>query len=392
MIGGETIMKKLRNSLIICISLILLAGCWDRTEVNDLAFVTATGFDKVEDNKYQVSVQVPLPSAMGGAGSSGGGGGTSGGPSYVDSELGRNVRESNDNLQKRMSRKLFFGHRRVLVFGEKIARGGIEKSLNLVLEQPQSRLSTYVLVTEGEAVDILTADPHLERLSSEAMREIVKAGMGITVKDVLSELDSVGKDPIMPTVKVIKTKNGKDKDKKNEIEIDGIAIFKGAKLQYFANSEESAGVRWLLDEMEGRNYTFPIKDDQELNVQITKLNVHIDHKVINGLPSFTIQINADANMQQNEAELQLGDMKAYKLATSSMEKQIEKEANALLKHSMNEGVDVAGLGLHVIIKDNLRWEEEWKEDWREMLPDIHVNVQAKVNIQQVINSRIYMKE
>ncbi|KAA0549921.1 Ger(x)C family spore germination protein [Bacillus sp. BGMRC 2118] len=385
-------MKKLKIGFISCISLMLLTGCWDRMEVNDVAFVTATGFDKVDENAFQISVQIPLPSAMGGAGSSGGGGGTSGGPSYIDSEIGRNVREANDNLQSRLSRQLFFGHRRVLVFGEEMARGGFEKSLQLVLEQPQSRLSSYVLVTEGEAMDILTATPHLERLSSEAMREIVKAGKPVTVKDVLSDIGSEGKDPVLPFVKTIKTKNGKTKEVKDEIAVEGSAIFKGQKLSYFTKDEESNGVRWLLDGMEEKNYTFSVRDNEELNVQVMKVKVQTDYKIVNDLPSFNLKIVTEANMMQNEAQLKLGDVSAYKLATKAMEKQIVKEVEALLNHSMDEGIDVFGLGLHVVIKDNLLWEEKLKKHWRELLPDIKVKVEAQASIEQVLNSGIDIKE
>ncbi|WP_449619913.1 hypothetical protein [Robertmurraya sp. Marseille-Q9965] len=51
-------MKKIQYILIILVIMLVLTGCWDRTEVNDLAFVTATGIDKLEDNLFQVSIQV----------------------------------------------------------------------------------------------------------------------------------------------------------------------------------------------------------------------------------------------------------------------------------------------------------------------------------------------
>ncbi|HWO97783.1 MAG TPA: Ger(x)C family spore germination protein, partial [Bacillus sp. (in: firmicutes)] len=134
--------SKIQFFITITICCISLTGCWDRKEINDIAFVTATGFDRKGENQYQVSVQVPLPGGMGGAGSSGGGGGTGGNKSfYVDSEIGRNIRESNDKLQRRMSRNLYFAHRRVLIVGDELARKGFDDVLNLIALQPQARLS-----------------------------------------------------------------------------------------------------------------------------------------------------------------------------------------------------------------------------------------------------------
>lgn len=129
---------------------------------------------KIDENQFRTSVQIPLPGAMGGAGSTGGGGGTKGGPYYIDSEIGRNIRESNDLLQRRMSRKNNFSHRRVIIIGEELARSGFKKTLDVLLDQPQSRITAYVLLTKGEALQILNAEPHLEKLSSEALRELSK--------------------------------------------------------------------------------------------------------------------------------------------------------------------------------------------------------------------------
>lgn len=220
-------MKKIFGLIL---SLLVLTGCWDRREVNDLAFVTMTGYDKIDENQFRTSVQIPLPGAMGGAGSTGGGGGTKGGPYYIDSEIGRNIRESNDLLQRRMSRKTNFSHRRVIIIGEELARSGFKKTLDVLLDQPQSRITAYVLLTKGEALQILNSEPHLEKLSSEALRELSKENEGINVKNVLNDIWRPGKDPVIPVVLNNETENGNSKDKKKEAQLEGYAILKEDKL------------------------------------------------------------------------------------------------------------------------------------------------------------------
>lgn len=44
--------------------LLLLTGCWDRREINDVAFVLAGGADKEGDN-ILISVLIPLPRRAG---------------------------------------------------------------------------------------------------------------------------------------------------------------------------------------------------------------------------------------------------------------------------------------------------------------------------------------
>lgn len=57
-------------SLILCTS--LLTGCWDREEINDVAFVIGIAADK-EGDEYRSSLQIALPGQSGASGSEGGG-------------------------------------------------------------------------------------------------------------------------------------------------------------------------------------------------------------------------------------------------------------------------------------------------------------------------------
>lgn len=372
------------------ICVLLLTGCWDRTEINDLAFVTATGIDKLGENDFRVSVQTPLPGSMGGP--SGGGGGTGGEkPFYVDSGNGRNIREANDALQRRMSRELFFAHRRVFIFGEEVAKGGIEPSLALILEHPESRLSTYLLVAKGEAMDILTASPHFEQLPAEAVRELTKAAIEIDTRKVYNEIHLPGKDPAIPVIRTVKTEN-KGTDEKSEVQIDSSAIMKDDKLQFIANEKETSGLTWLLQGMKDKNITVPIQKNGEIILRIPDYNIRTSFTVKNNLPEFTIKLSVDSIMLQNEANLNLEDKDTYEMATRKTEALIKEQVEAIIEHAKKEGVDPFGLGLHVYRMDNMFWEQHLAEKWRESLPDIKVNIVVAADIIRVNNKGIKIRE
>ncbi|RJS59050.1 hypothetical protein [Bacillus sp. PK3_68] len=46
-------------------SLLLLGGCWDRVEINDLAIVTAAAIDEKGVNRVELSLQIFVPKSMG---------------------------------------------------------------------------------------------------------------------------------------------------------------------------------------------------------------------------------------------------------------------------------------------------------------------------------------
>ena len=74
------LLKHLKWVFPFLISPLVLSGCWDRREINDVAFVLASSIDK-ENDLYRVSILIPLPGNMGGGG--GGGGGTGGVEPYT---------------------------------------------------------------------------------------------------------------------------------------------------------------------------------------------------------------------------------------------------------------------------------------------------------------------
>lgn len=385
-------MNRRRVLISLWLSVFILSGCWDRIEVNDLAFVTGTGYDLLKENQIRVSVQIPLPSALGGAGSSGGGGGTGGNnPYYVDSTVGRNVREANDLLQSRMSRKNYFAHRRVIVFGEKLARGGFKKSLDLIVEQPQSRISTFVLVTNGDAIDVLNASPHLEKLPAEAIRELTKAGFHRDVRDVLNDISRPGKDPVIPVVET-KTTNNKKGEKRQEVSISSLAVFKNDKLKFVTNKKETTGAYWLLEQMQRRGYTFPINKGDEINVNIIKSKVRPEFKQKNDQPSFTVNVNVSATMMQNEANLELNDPSNYRKAIEVMEGQIKDEIEAILTRSMSEGIDIFGFGWYLSRRESKLWKQKWEKDWERLLTKLDVKINVDAEIDEAINSALKIKE
>lgn len=384
-------MRKFHFLLIIVSLILVLSGCWDRTEINDLAYVVATGVDKGQKQRYRFSVQVPLPSSLGGAGSSGGGGGTSGeGPFFVARGTGRNLQEGMEDIQARLSRELYFAHRRVLIIGEEQARAGIMEILNSVFIQPQSRLSTFLIVSKGDAVKLLKAEPKMEQFSAEAIREMAKTGSDQTVKDVMQDIDRPGQEAIVPLIETTGTMK-KDKNGK-EVLMDSFAVFKGDKLSFITNHRESHGILWLIEKMNKKDYSFSVSKDKEMTVRIINQNVHRRFTTVNGRPKFDLSVRVTGTLLENEPNLRIEDPKTYHFIIDKMEQKIKQDIQIILKHSHSHGVDVNGFGWYLFKKQNQKWENNWKNGWEDLLPNLKVNVKVDADIQRTTNSGRIEKE
>ncbi|WP_223587934.1 Ger(x)C family spore germination protein [Neobacillus bataviensis] len=384
-------MRKIRFLFVVVCAVFLLSGCWDRTEVNDLAFVVATGVDKGKNRQYRFSVQIPLPSSLGGAGSSGGGGGTSGeGPFLVAQGTGGNLRQGIEDIQTRLSRKLYFSHRRVMIVGEDLAKVGIMETLNSVFIQPQSRLSTILVISKGDAVNMLQAQPRMEQFSGEAIREMAKAGINMTVMDAIQNIDRQGIDTIVPFIENTGTIK-KEKDGK-EINMSSFAVFKDDKLSFTTNKNESQGILWLLEKMKKKSFSFPVSKNKELTLQIINHQVHPNVNIVNGKPEFNLSIRATGTLLENEPNLRIEDPKTYHWVIGQMEKKIKSDIQTILKHSHSLGVDIFGFGWNLYKTHNQDWEDKWKKDWANTLPSLKVRINVDADIQRATNSGKIEKE
>ncbi|WP_245552849.1 Ger(x)C family spore germination protein [Brevibacillus massiliensis] len=185
---------KLLQILLVCHTVLLLTGCWDRKEVNDLAIVTAAGVDKKAGKTIELSVQVFIPKAAGtgpGGLGEGGGGGTAP-QTLVRSAVGVTIAEAMAKLQEEFPRKIFWGHNDVFIIDEKLAKEGIRPHIDFLLRHPQTRERAFVFISRDTAREILSLNPPLERNIADVLRELAKLqiGMKVTIKDLAQMLTS----------------------------------------------------------------------------------------------------------------------------------------------------------------------------------------------------------
>ena len=166
---------RMRSSCLMLVVLLLcplLTGCWDRKEINDLALVTGVAIDQASDNSIEVSVQIFIPqgstqSSQSGVEATGGSGTT-----FVQSAQGVNIADALAQLQMKFSRKIFWGHSEVYLFGAEKAEHGLKDDLDFLMRDSEPRERAYTFVTKGKAKEVLEKHSILERDTSEVLREM----------------------------------------------------------------------------------------------------------------------------------------------------------------------------------------------------------------------------
>ncbi|MEJ8544406.1 Ger(x)C family spore germination protein [Brevibacillus borstelensis] len=362
--------------VILCNSL-LLTGCWDRVEVNDLALILAFAVDKEEDGLYRMSVQLPLVSSLGGP--SGGGGGTSGDKSYyVDSATGKTLREANNVLQSRMSRRLFYAHHRVIVIGEETAKSGLREILDVIARFPENRLTAYMVVAKGKGLDLLQAQPQFERFSAEAMRELIKmVGVAVTVKDIAQMLNTPGVDAYLP---VLASVHSRPKGKSEEIQLIGFSMFRDDRMVHFLPLEHARGIRWFQPTFYSYSTVFDIKKNREISLQVNQGKMDISPAVRNGKVHFRINVHARAAVIEDHSGTDWGSVKNIRMLENKLAANISEGIRTTLQEMVQNQSDIAGLGLVLARKYPQLWKTSFRENWDKHLKEVTFEIRTNASI------------
>jgi spore germination protein KC len=378
-------MKVLKIATLIVLSLLLLSGCWNRTEINDIAIVTAVGLDLLEDDKMRLSLQVAVPSQLGQAT-----GPTQGGKStFIVSELGGTTSEAFRHLQEKLPRRIFFSHSRVLIIGEDLARNGVTHILDFYARYQEPRMHSSIIVTKGKAVDILKQEPTLENVSAEEANELIKrkVGLMISIRDFLDMLLTEGVEPVAPQFILEPLEVKSDSQTKEKQSINGAAVFKGDKLIGWMDDVETRGILWLRNEMKEGVITVNIGEERgggKISTNIIRTESDIVPELKDGKIIIRINTRAELNVLENASEVNLGDPENIDKLEKEIEKEIKDRIRMTLDKAQGElGSDIFGFGEELYKKYPKEWNNTYKEKWDDEFSELEVIVKPKVFVRRV---------
>ncbi|KRE69635.1 hypothetical protein ASL11_14745 [Paenibacillus sp. Soil750] len=379
---------NIKRIVIIILTVLLLTGCWGRREVNEIAIVTATGIDLMENDSIRVTLLLAVPRLIGTSSVNGGGDSklevTAG---WVVSEQGKTVMEAYNNLQGKLPRKIFFSHNRVIVIGEKLARNGTLPILDFFIRNKQSQLKSTIIVTKFEATDVLKFKPKFEKLASEVMKGELHESSGTSVQlgRFITMLMDEGQEAYAPQISIVPSEKGGD-GSTNLMVSQGAAVFQGDRLVGWLNDIEIMELLWLRNEKQEGVVTLEIP--KKLGggyVSGEMTNVH--SKVVpiqqNGTITVDIEISSLLNVYENTSKLDLNSLKDRSILSNLFAKEVMGDIEMLCTKVQKElRSDIFGFGQKMYKQDPQIWKTNYANNWKAMFPEIEVDTLAKIMVVQ----------
>lgn len=326
-------MLRRRLLLMLLLSTALLTGCWSRVEINDRLFITLVMVDAGE-NEGEIKLTLGFP-LVGRLSTIQKAPGSEGRPFTTVTKTADSMAAAYRRIQTELSRQINWGHTRVVIVGDKLARAGVRPVLEFVSQQPTFQTKANIFVVSGEASEFNKTTPSFERFPSEILREMAAqhAILSTTVKDLLSGGPFL-EDALVGRIELIQHKLVSEGGKTGQsISNAGAALFSNGNLSGYFDVQQMRAAMWIKGQMENAVITVESPTDERL-IDLLVVDSKAKVKVKGNGARVTVYIEVHAiddvlasdsniNLQEPEQAQQLADRLKGKL-TGRLQKALDK--------------------------------------------------------------------
>lgn len=362
----------MKKPLLLCTIFLFLAGCWDQRMLGDANLINIIGMDTTTDGKIESTVSVPKVS--------GGQAETQVMIAHIESATGETVRNSRNNLDKKMPENLDASKNEVLLLGEELVKAEIYPLLDIFYRDPSSALNTKVAITEGKTKDFIHLEIEGQPLISRYFLELIKSAETNTITPVInlqslcSLIFDAGQDFALPYLRI--------SDDEKSAEMIGLAMFHEEQLSGLLTSEEGM-MFLLLADQKGKKVQITEKvesgSDSDRKNYITVIIKKTTRKLdIQAKGSQGIQVNLQIDLHANVTEYpkdQLNKKSTITHLNQKLSELLTKRAEETVSKMQEANSDLFGIGRRLMAHHPEIWE---KTDWKTEYPKIQIK--SKVNV------------
>ena len=352
---------------------LLLSGCWDKKELNEVALVIGVGLDKVEGENYKITAQVIKPSS--GQDKAGG----SELPTWSISATGKTVMSAIRNMNESSPRRLYWAHLQIIILGEDLAKEGLSPIITWFERDRDSRAGSFIVVTNGLAEDLLNQKIELGNVPAKSMAELLKASTirqinarELKLRDIMTVLSTPGVDPVLDVINPREVRG-----KVETYELDGVAVFNQDKLMGFINGKNAIGTEAVSNEL---NFSIldgkcPANSEGFFSFQITDYQSTKKPNLKDGKIIYRIKIELEGNLTDQTCQLDLLKPKNLKAVEKEIAKNLREIITTEFEMAREMNSDIYGIG-----KDIRKfYPDYWKEqkDSYAYLQNVEFDIQVE---------------
>ncbi|WP_153977933.1 Ger(x)C family spore germination protein [Paenibacillus xylanilyticus] len=368
------------KSGLVLLCFFLCTGCWSKVEINERTFITAMYIDKGEKpGDIELTLSMPLPNRLAPEG-----GGSSKSPYAIVSANAPTIADALERIQTDLTRKISWGHTRVVVFGEAYAKEGIQDTLAWIAREPLFHLSSYIMVAKGKAKDVSDLTPVFEETPSDVLREF-STEENLLKTQVLNVFaaDKMNQGFASPILTAQQRHMASEEGElKKWVSQSGGALFKQMKMVASLSDDEARAVAWAERTLDSLSISVKTKKEKaSMTIYDMHSDVHV--RLERGEPIFDIKLNGKAELNSVIPVLKAKDIVAVRDIEQAASEKVSAHLRNAIQTGKNQGADILRLGY--------RLEWRYPEMWKKLRPkwityvknDLQYKVTTDINIQFV---------
>lgn len=371
-------MKK--SKIALCIALLFLvpsifSGCKYNVRLSDMSIVQGLSVD-YEDEKTSICVQyLDLSKGTGTTDK------LESNITSVESGVADNINECVSTTSAGLSKPLFFGQNKVVVFGFDYIKKGID-DIGYILEGVNSRPDVFVAVCEQKGEDMIKSKENNARVPAQSIFEKIRTGeqigksVSVNINDVINLVESETSDLYLPLFSV----------SQDNADCVGIAVFSSNDYAASLNEEQTFGFLLIKNLIDGANIT--VYDESFGNVGIEITSAKAKNKALYEDNHFVMLTTLNMKLTLNDAQ-KTTDSRLTDRDAKRIEALVNKKAEQMCKSAVYKCFscksDPFMLG-KMFAKSNYPVYKEKEKNWRENLSSVEYRINVKSQIRMTDES------
>ncbi|HEY4431793.1 MAG TPA: Ger(x)C family spore germination protein [Paenibacillus sp.] len=367
-------LKKVILAFISLILLISVTGCWNYSEVDDIAIVSGVGIDKGK-SEGELAVTVEIVDTKKGSKSNQSGIKmlTLSGPTIFDIVRG---------MISITGEKLFWSHSKVIVISEELAREGVIRVIDWYNRDTETRSDVYIFVSkEKTAQEVISLSSVTESILAYELAQQMRIEKNtstapvVEIFDFIDKLEASGEYAMAPLIYI------HEQNKIKNARVSGTAIFNKDKMVGTISGDETKFMLFARDEIKGG--VLPLNDEKgkpAFSLEILSNRTKVKPVWKDGKLQMQINTVTQVGLDEVMAPKEFNDINSKKVLEKRAGKELQQQILSVIhKVQKDYQADIFGFGELV----HERMPENWKkikQNWRQEFTQLDVVVNSKVMI------------
>lgn len=368
---------KIKIVLIILVVALFFSGCMNSARLKDLMVVEGIGIDKNGD-KVSICVQTLKADNLSA------GRAPSQNMTFNTDETGNTIFDAIANLSNNLSKKVFFGHNKLIVFSSEVCESDLKTHLDYLLRSTESRVDVALCIAKDKAKDVIESNENESHVPSENIASLLKNGQDagtsayVTVNEILNLHSDKTSDYYLPMLE--------KSDDRDNVTTTGLGLFRDSALVYVTDSDETMGLLMIRDKIETCSLEFNDNEMGKIGVELYNQKVKNSTYIKDGNVVFKTQLSCEVMINEIEKGI------LSELNTDIIDRicnEVEDEIRALCQKGFNacqyNGSDCVRVGEY-LARDCPSSYDILSDDWNTYFKTVEYEPQISVSLKEISNS------